>query len=182
MEFLKALWNDIQRVFGREVTLGTNTITTLNIIVWSLFIGFFIAIVITLYNKIVIGSAVRKLLKKKAHSENEALSASELGCKNVFIRFAFRKNSTLRKMLCTADGSADSVKKHNMEDIKFYVPQKSVKKLEVIYGKNGVTVGNIILAIIALVIVALIAFTVADKLITMTSDFTAGISEGNDVQ
>jgi len=180
MEFFKALWNDIYSVFGKEVTLGTNTITTLNIIVWSLFIGFFIAITITLYNKLVVGSAVRRLVASKALTEDRAVSASKIGCKNIFIRFSFRKNSTLRKMLCTVGEETGSVTADNMDKIKFYIPERSVRKAEVLFGKKGITFGNILLGIIALLIVAMLAFLAADNLISMTGDFANSIkSESN---
>ncbi len=181
MEFFKALANDFNEVFGDKISLGTNTITTLNIIVWSLFIGFLAAILITLFNKLLIGSAVRRLIAKKAYTSDRAISAEKLGCRNIFIRFAFRKNSTLRKLLCT-DNAEESVTAANMDSIKFYIPEESVRKAETIYGKKDITVGTVLLCIIALFIVAMLAFLAADYLINMAEGFASDIkaqSESN---
>ena len=76
MDFFEALWRDLGSVFGKRVQLGTNSVTTLNIIVWSLFIGFMIGIGVTLYNKMVLGSLVRELIEHGAHTEDAALTAA----------------------------------------------------------------------------------------------------------
>ena len=65
-EFFSALWNDISKISGEKVTLGDNPITTLNIIIWSLYIGFIIGIIITVYNRFVLGSLIRRLIARTA--------------------------------------------------------------------------------------------------------------------
>lgn len=76
-EFFSALWNDISKICGEKVTLGDNPITTLNIIIWSLYIGFIIGIIITVYNRFVLGSLIRRLIEKGAYSEGGAITVAE---------------------------------------------------------------------------------------------------------
>ena len=64
-EFFSALWNDISKICGEKVMLGDNPITTLNIIIWSLYIGFIIGIIITVYNRFVLGSLIRRLIERR---------------------------------------------------------------------------------------------------------------------
>ena len=89
-EFFSALWNDISKICGEKVTLGDNPITTLNIIIWSLYIGFIIGIIITVYNRFVLGSLIRRLIEKGAYSEGGAITVAEAGCANPFVKFALR--------------------------------------------------------------------------------------------
>jgi len=174
MEFLEALWNDFNNAFGKPIYLGNgeNTITTLNIIVWSIFIGFFIAIIITLYNDMVSGSVVRGLLKKKAFSKENAIQASDIGCKKGVLKFSLRISSTLRKIVCTADGASSN----EPNGVKLYIPQQYIKKAESLYGTKGISVKSIILAVIALFILALLALTFIPDLIQMLTNFISGLS------
>lgn len=173
MEFFKALWNDIVTAFGDPIHLGTNTVTTLNIIVWSLFIGFIIAIGISVYNKTVVGSLVRGLISKKAFSEDSAVTAADVGCKNMFVRLALNKNSTLRRIVCAAGkNNNESV---SLDSDKFYIPDSSQEKAEAIYSKNGVSIKNVLIAIVVLVLVAFAALYIVPDLIQMLSNFINGL-------
>ncbi len=178
MEFFKSLWNSFTDIAGEKVTLGTNTVTTLNIIVWSLFIGFIIAIIATLYNKFVIGKAVRALLKKEAHTEENALYCEEIGGINPFVRFALRKNSSLRRIvyLC-GDTEAEQVK--YAADSKLYIPEKKIRRAEVTYGKSDITVGNVILSIAACIAVAILALIFIPDIIMLLSNFIDSITPKN---
>lgn len=174
MEFFEALWNDFNEAFGDTVSLGTNTVTTLNIIVWSLFIGFVLAIIITVFNKIVVGRFVRKLIEKEAFSEESALSLSDIGCKNIYLKFALRKKGTLRHIVYAAKGDIKTSVK--TEKAKFYIPEKTQKKAESIYGKKDITAKTVILSVIALLIVSMAALYFIPDLITMLKNFISGLA------
>ena len=75
MEFFESLRNSLGAVIGERVELGNNSVTTLNIIVWSLFIGFIIAVGISVYNKLVLGSVISKLKGKEAFSEESGVQS-----------------------------------------------------------------------------------------------------------
>lgn len=177
MDFFKTLWGDFMSVCGDRVQLGTNTVTTLNIIVWSIFIGFLLAIIISLYNKLVIGTAVRGIIEKKAFSESDAVTLTEIDCKKSLpgVVFALKINNTLKKIIRKAqDSDADN----DSGNVKYYIPEDIVHKAETIYGKKGITAGNIVLAIVALLIVSVAAIYFVPDLITMLSNLVNGIPSG----
>lgn len=181
MDFFKALWNDLSEITGDTVTLGTNTVTTLNIIVWSLFIGFMIGIGVTLYNKLVLGALVRRLTSRKAHSESSALTAAEIGCCNPFIGFAMRKNSSLRKIVRAVGDTEEKTADIPFASAKLYIPEDKLHRAELIYGKSGLSVSSVLLAVIAFFAVAIISFIVVPDLMTMLSNFISGITPESNI-
>lgn len=181
MDFFKSLWNSFMGLVGDEVTLGTNTITTLNIIVWSLFIGFIIAIAISVYNKLVLGSVVSGIVKREAFCEANALSASELGCANPFVKFALRKNGSFRRIVRMAGDTETELSQNSFETAKFYIPEDKVRRAEVIYGKSTLTVGSVALSVLALFAVAIVAFVVIPNLITMLGNFVSDVTPDSNI-
>ncbi len=160
MDFFDALWRDLGAVFGERVQLGTNSVTTLNIIVWSLFIGFIIAIGATLYNKLVLGRVVRTLIEKQALTPESALKADEIGAKNPFARFALRRGSSLRRVVySTLDNDAEQTKL-DTEGTKFYIPDDNLRRAQIVYGNPETSVFSVLLAIVAFLILAMVAFLI----------------------
>ncbi len=181
MDFFKALWDDLTSLTGDKVTLGTNTITTLNIIVWSLFIGFIIAIFATLYNKFVIGKAVRALLKKEVHSEENAKTLAELECDNPFVRFALRRNASLRRIVYLSGDTEEEQQKYDRSSAKLYIPEERIHRAEVTYGTKDITVGTVLLSIVACVAVAILALIFIPELVTMLSNFISSITPSDNI-
>ncbi len=175
MDFFEALWNDIMRQVGDPIYLGNNPITTLNIIVWSLFIGFVIGIGVTVYNKFVLGTMVRELIDRKAHTEESACTASEIGCGNVLFRFALRANGSFRKIIYMVGDTEYEKKERGFETGKFYLPEDNVHRAEVIYGKGGTSVMTILLSVLAFLLVVFVSFTVIPDLLQMLTNFIASI-------
>ncbi|MBQ8551943.1 MAG: hypothetical protein IJ428_03910 [Clostridia bacterium] len=180
MEFFESLWNSLQNIAGERVELGTNSITTLNIIVWSLFIGFMIAIGISIYNKLVLGSVVSALTKREVFSEDAALTAAELGCANPLVQFALRKNGSFRRIV-RMKGDTDTVCcDEAFADARFYLPSENVHRAELIYGRSGLSVGTVLLSVGAFFVLAIVAFVVIPDLMEMLSNFISSITpEGN---
>ena len=82
--------------------LGTesNHLITIGTVVFGLYIGALIACVVMVYNRQIVGSAVRRMLEQKIHSREGALTLSELGYKkNFFIRSMFRDSNSLRRVV-----------------------------------------------------------------------------------
>lgn len=181
MDFFKALWNDLSGIVGDTVTLGTNSVTTLNIIVWSLFIGFMIGIGVTLYNKLVLGSLVRGLIEREAFTEGSAVSAAEIGCNNPFIRFAMRKNSSLRRVVYIKGDTEERQNYAHLPEACLYIPEDKLHRAEMIYGNSGMSVSSVLLAVAAFLIVAIVSFIVIPDLITMLSNFIEGITPESNI-
>ncbi len=181
MEFFEALWNDLQEIAGDTITLGTQPITTLNIIVWSLFIGFMIGIGVTLYNKFVLGTLVRELIEHGAHTEETALTAAEIGCANPFIRFALRENGSFRRIVRMKGDTEAEQSKEKFKDARFFIPDENVHRAEIIYGKSGMSIVSVLLAVLAFLVIAFVSFIVVPDLIQMLSNFIAGITPKSNI-
>ncbi len=181
MEFFKTLWNDLYGIFGERVELGTNSVTTLNIIVWAIFAGFIIAIGVTLYSRFVPGKIVRALIEKKAHTRECALFAAEVGCNNAFIRFALRKNSTMRRIVRMEDDTDTERSDKEFEAAKFYIPEEYIHRAESIYGKSDITAKTVILSIIGLLAAAIVAFIVIPNLIQLLANFIESITPSENI-
>lgn len=68
--------------------------------VWGMYFGIFLACLLALYEKRVIGGFVRTLLKKEAFSPEKAMTLQELGYgKNPFVRGALRGKTALSSLV-----------------------------------------------------------------------------------
>lgn len=176
MDFFEALWQDIQKICGDTVALGTNNVTTLNIIVWSLFIGFVIGIAITVYNKFVLGPVVNGLINRKAVCEESAVPLTESGKVNPLVRFALRKNGTFRKIVRMKGDSDGEFAKGGIDTASFYIPEESIHRAEVLYAGNGMSLMSVLLAVLVFFAIALAAFIVVPDLISMLSNFIGSVT------
>ena len=132
IEFFEALKNDLGKIFGETITLGDNPITTLNIIIWSLYIGFMIGIAVTLYNRLILGGLIRKLIDRGAMTEGSALTCAEVGCKNPLIRFSLREKSTLRRIVHMSGDTETTRSREPFDKARFYIPDENIHRAEVI--------------------------------------------------
>ena len=181
MEFFEALWNDLMKICGETITLGDQPVTTLNIIVWSLFIGFMIGIGVTLYNKFILGALVRELIEHGAHSEDAALTASEIGCANPLIRFALRENSSFRRIVHMKGDTQTERSKESFKTARYFIPDDMVHRAEVIYGGTGTTAVSVLLSVLAFLIVAFVSFIVVPDLIQMLTNFLAAVKPAGNI-
>lgn len=180
-DFFEALWNDINKICGETITLGDNPITTLNIVVWSLYIGFIIGIFVTIYNRFVLGSLIRRLIERQALTEGSALSVSEVGCANPFVRFALRCGGTLRRIVVMVGDTDENRNRAEVAGGKFYIPDENVHRAEVIYGNSGTSIISILLSVLAFLIVVMVSFFVIPNLIQMLTNFIAGITPSSNI-
>ncbi len=125
--------------------------SSLTMIVSSFLIGIIIASAAALYRQLFLGSIVRNIIKKKAFSEDTALTLEELGYnpKNIFYKFAFRTNSTFKK---TVHRTAE-------QPARYYIPEIIKDREEIRYRKKGNDFLGIILAVIVFAAVALVSLT-----------------------
>jgi ABC-type amino acid transport system permease subunit len=73
---------------------------TLEIIIWSMFLGIVIGAVAIMYNKNVLGAFVRKLIEEKADSPESAKTLAETGfARNPFVKFSLSIRGTYRKII-----------------------------------------------------------------------------------
>ncbi len=180
MNFFEALWNDLLELCGDTVTLGTNNVTTLNIIVWSLFIGFIIGIGVTVYNKIVLSPVINGLIENKAHCEADAITLTEISRPNPFIRFALRRSSSFRRVVKMC-GDTDEVRSDgNPLTAKFYLPEENIRRAKNLYAGTEMSVVSVLVSVIVFFVIAILMFTVIPDLITMFTNFIGSVTpDGN---
>ena len=180
MDFFKSLWSDFMGTFGKRVELGTNSVTTLNIVVWAMFLGFLIAIAITLYNKLVVGKVVRALVSRKAHEPSCAMTLGDVKCDSKFIRFALRKNGSLRRIVREVQDTEAKCDNVNFEIAKFYIPQKFIRRAESIYGKSDLTPKTVILSVVGLLAITMLAFILIPYIVQLLANFIGSITPSGD--
>jgi len=149
---------------------------TLEIVIWSLFIGIVIGIFGSFYVKQVLGSFVRKLLEVDASSPDDAKTLAEIGfAKNYFVINALRPESSLRKLImCTPDDGDESGMNSKQRrkaalEARWYIPAELCPRAENMYQSKGNTIGIALISVLAFLIAALISFTVIPDLVSMAS-------------
>lgn len=117
--------------------LLTGSNTSVAMIVWSLIIGVFLAMAISVYNKMTVGRLVKKLLDVKANTVESAKSLSELGFKDNSYSYALRPSSTLSSII------------HRTEDKKLYIPEDKSYRAETTFVSGSI---NPVAAVISVVL------------------------------
>jgi len=123
-------------------------IMTVPMIVWTVYIGIVIGVIMSYYNKAVLGKAIRTLLEKEAFGAEKALTAEELG----FAGNRFILNSIRRGVL------ARFVHVQDEDPKRYYLIEDERHRVELRYSNKGT---DLYVVIIALVIFLLVAFVAA---------------------
>ncbi|MCL2518723.1 MAG: hypothetical protein FWF15_09190 [Oscillospiraceae bacterium] len=137
---------------------------TLEIVIWSMFIGIVIGVGAVLYSKRVLGTFVRALLKIEANSPDSAKTFNELGFKHTFLyRFSLRNKSTFRKIVYVTD------------DNRYFIPSEKVFRADSMYSTKDASLLIGLLAVLAFFIMVLVCFLIIPDLVQMTSDFVGSL-------
>ena len=133
--FFEDVWNYLYDAYfnmGDGYTnLGTETSPLINVgtVVFGIYIGAIIACIVMVYNRQVVGSAVRRMLEKKIHSREEAVTLQELGyTKNFLIRSMFRDSTSLRRVVKCVE-EEDFYAEQNASKIEYDKKREEDKKL-----------------------------------------------------
>ena len=142
---------------------------TPELIVWALFIGFTIALCLTLFSKRYMGNFVHALLSKKADSPDKAMTLQELGFgKNPFVKHALVGKSAYSGLIFEKNEEVtikgDSVipairRKVDYESARFYIPHVLVPRAEVRFERKGthfmaLVVGVIVFFVLSMLVIA----------------------------
>ncbi len=171
---------------------------TLEIIVWSMFLGVIIGAFVILYNKSILGAFVRMLLETGANSPESAKTLEETGfSKNIFVKFSLQVKSTYRKIIQASpvnvrnEITGDTIPPENskkritkkrrpaepkLSELKFYIPQEMAIRAESIYSNNGTSLLIVIITIALFLTVAILSFTVIPDLVQMLKNFVEFVS------
>lgn len=140
----------------------------LNLIIWSVYIGFMIASVMYYYQKKVIGGFVRKVMELGANSPDNALTLTELGYQHhPAIRRELMGHGPLRKMVWEVEDNyrtgEDGVlycareKALDLNIGKFYVSEEKRIEAELRYDNKGTDLFALIIAAVIFFVVAVLA-------------------------
>lgn len=135
-------------------------IMTVPMLIGALYVGIAIGVIMSYYNKAILGKAIRSLLEKEAFGEEHALTAEALGfARNRLILNSIRRG-VLARFVHTVDG----------EEKRYYLIEDERHRAELRYSNKGT---DLYVVIIGLVIFLLVAFVVARYLnewISMAGD------------
>lgn len=132
---------------------ATETGSSLEKVVWAIFIGTVIAAFMLWYSNGYIGKVARRLAAKNAFSPENAWTLRELGLDNIFMRNALRnKYSALRKVVfCTVD--KEKLKRQDFYKAKFYIPEELKERAYFKYrGKNNTLPVVLIVAVVMFIL------------------------------
>ena len=146
-----------------------STETTYFYLIWAFALGFFLAIVLTYLNRLLVGRVARGLLSQKASSPETAKSLAELGCGGIFYRFLLRDGATLRKIIVLApDEGQDEGQKPKLPtpEARFYIPEDKAYRAESGFSHKKGSLGQVLLAAPILFALALAIFGILPYFLT----------------
>lgn len=148
-------------------SLWVDTGSSLEKVIWAIFVGIVIASVFMWYHKNYIGKVSRYLYSNKIHSPEKAMKLKEMGFDNIFYRHELKnKNSALRKVIyCTNE--AEKLKKEDFSNCKFYLPEKLKDKAYFKYRATNTTLPVVIITIIVMFIMANLCVIYIPKILEM---------------
>lgn len=140
----------------------------LNLIIWAIYIGFMLAMILSYYQKKVIGSFVRSVIAQGAIDAENARSLEELGYHNKpLIRRELSKYSALRKMVWEIDDNyrigedgTPYCAREKALDInlgKFYIPEERRIQAQLRYDDKGTDIFALIISAAVLFAAAVVA-------------------------
>lgn len=210
--FFEDLWDFIYGTYlsvdGNYHNLGIDAsmVTPVRIAALAIFLGTLLACVYMVYNKQVLGGAVRKMLSEEQNcrSRENAKTLSELGLeKNIFIRGAVQRSTSLRRVVRCV-GEEDFYREQNekreeyekkraeskekmprFRDIeyrvdakadRFYIPEELCDMASHKFDSKGFSWVSAVVGIIVLCICFFIVLLVLPKVLTMLNDFLGGFN------
>lgn len=129
-----------------NITFTEQTAKNVQLVVWGLAIGFFLAALFSLYQRFVVGAPIRALLRLEALSPENAKTEEELGVKgNALFHRALIKNTAVQKLIKRTEG----------EPCGYYIPEELKYRAELRYEKKGNPFLQIILAALLSLVVGI---------------------------
>ncbi len=143
-------------------SVSTNpTVISITLVIWSIVLGIIIALSITFYQKRVIGSFFRALIKENAVDAESAKNIHEISqTENDAVISKLKRSSSFRKMVTIVnENGSDTVD----ENTKFYLSEDQLIRVRDQWGEKkenvgvliGGIVGTIILGILVTIVIVL---------------------------
>lgn len=143
-------------------SVSTNpTVISITLVIWSIVLGIIIALSITFYQKRVIGSFFRALIKENAVDAESAKNIYEISqTENDAVISKLKRSSSFKKMVTIVnENGSDTVD----ENTKFYLSEDQLIRVRDQWGEKkenvgvliGGIVGTIILGILVTIVIVL---------------------------
>ena len=151
-------------------SLWIDTGSSLNKVIWAIYVGIVIASFMLWYSKGYIGRVARMLAKKNAHSVDAAMTLKELGLDDPFIRNALKNRySALRKVVyCTVD--KEKLNRNDFYEAKFYIPEEQKNRAYFKYRGNNNTLGMVVIVAVVMFIAANLCIRYIPEIVNMLKD------------
>ncbi len=151
-------------------SLWIDTGSSLNKVIWAIYVGIVIASFMLWYSKGYIGRVARMLAKKNVHSVDVAMTLKELGLDDPFIRNALKNRySALRKVVyCTVD--KEKLNRNDFYEAKFYIPEEQKNRAYFKYRGNNNTLGMVVIVAVVMFIAANLCIRYIPEIVNMLKD------------
>lgn len=166
---------------------------TLDIVIWSMFLGIVGGAFYSFYIKSVLGAFVRRLLTDGALSPETARGLDETGfAGNIFVRRALREGGAIRKVVRTVGETAareageaaevsvlesegmkiKSLKTANFNPLtaRFYIPEDLRYRADIMFDTKGTSLPVALIAVLAFLVAAMLSFAIIPDLVQMAKN------------
>ncbi len=160
-----------------KTTTGT---MSLDLIVWSVFIGIMIAGVMAVYNKRYLGNFVRALIAEEAFSKDKALTLEELGMnKNFLLKMEIKRGVVFKGIVyeqddevVICDNTAVPVYREEIDfnNARFFVPYELKHRAELKFDKKGTHIMLMVFGAIFFFALALFITSFSDEFMSFVND------------
>ncbi len=199
METLKELYEYfVQKYFTMDtgalenISLD-NSVISIPLMFVGLFLGVLIAAIAAIYNKRLLGDALRNIIKSGANTPENAATLAELGyARNTFVRNALKYGTAMRKYVrCVEDDEklerAKPDKNGYLPKIKtdlatahFYIPEEKRVAAELRYDKTGTTWFAFFGILIGGIVLLVLLIKIFPELMMMLDNFVGSVKpDGN---
>lgn len=155
-----------------------NSTSSMELVIWCMFIGLVLASIFMFYQKKVIGAFVRALLNAQASDSSSAKTLNELGfARNFPVRSALRGGGALRKLvwemgdnyLENENGVKYSARQTPLDvnTARFYITEENRIRAELRYNDKGTDIFMLIITVLVFLMVAYLAATYLPDLLKL---------------
>ena len=139
--------------------------STLELIIWSVYIGASISVFAIFYTRRILGSVVRRLIENGCHSDESAMTLSEIGSeKNFLAKFSIR-HGILHSVVSIAPAREGETAP------RYFIDEKKRIRSELRFSGKDTDVFGIIIALVVFFAVAVALNMLIPYLIRLTEGF-----------
>lgn len=149
---------------------------SLEVLVWGMFAGIMIGVIISTFDKLFCLRMVKALLERGAQTPEAALPLNALDIKGKwYLRGALKEGKPLRKMLAIPETAAE-IKK--AAEIPFYLPEEKRFQAENRYENGRHPIMTMFLCGILLLVTVLFVLFIVPELLTMLDNLVGFVKYG----